>query len=155
MLKYFNISWGMYSRLKTHLSQHVNHGPFAPYNVTRSLAQELSIREKYLPFSLTIQDGKGADCNTHGVGLQNFGDSLTQRVKSLYDSGKLLQGEQFGNKLWVSIIGDKGGSYTKPCLLIGNVSNTNSRAKLPLVGVYKGSDSNQFMNYFSSPISTS
>ena len=136
----------MYSRLKTHLSHHANHDPFAPYNVTRSLAQELSVREKYLPFSFTIQDGKGADFSTHGIGLQNIGDSLTRRVQSLYDSGKLLQGEQFGNKLWVSIIGDKGGSYTKLCLLIGNVTNTNSRANLLLVGVYKGSDSNQFMN---------
>lgn len=73
--------------------------------------------------------------------VANIRDMVQKRLERLYNSGTLRL-EEFENKIFLCLLGDKGAATTKLTLNIGNVSRPNSFSNHLLIAIYDGNDKN-------------
>lgn len=58
--------------------------------------------------------------------LSNLKQVLNSRIQRLHNAGKLVFHDYFKKRIVLGIVGDKGDSYTKLCVAVGNVEQAGS-----------------------------
>lgn len=72
--------------------------------------------------------------------MRNIRARINERITELFQANRLILDGVFDGKIWLTVLGDRGGSSTKLCVLIGNVQKANSLTNALLIGEYVGMD---------------
>ncbi|CAI2300701.1 unnamed protein product [Caenorhabditis sp. 36 PRJEB53466] len=128
---------------KNFLTKGLNFDIFASRQSIYAIRRSLSVVDEYVIVveqSSKSVNGRRMEYPTPWVRIRSVETSLARRLETAASHGNLVFDEGTADDIVLGVGGDKGGEFTKLCLVFENVRHPNDPRGILLLGLYAGPD---------------